>query len=170
MEAKIVGLIFIATILGSLLGFGMAYWVFQPQLQNLSSSQDALVATSNSLQDELNNLNSSVSSLNSTVNEINERIWHEASSLEGNGNALGPVFQIRGKSVRIRWTMFGLDTTSWIQILLKYSNGTTYAIRGSSGTFSSFACDLEIEEPMNYFLEIITYNVYSYTAYLWDYY
>ena len=193
MEKQLVAVTLISTILGALAGFAMTYVVLQPQIQSLQSSVETTnsnVATLESevdtlnqdIESELGSLNQNVTTLDLELGEIKNRTWHKAFSLEGGTvGAVGDKFQIRGKWIRIRWYMYGpvyigphepMDLTpvetSWIRITIKFSNGTSYTHRGSSGAFGSYSCDLDIQ-PGEYFLEIEN-NGDPYLVVVWDYY
>jgi hypothetical protein len=185
VESKLIGLVLIALLAGLGGGYGLGYVIYQPQVQNLQNGIGDLSDRFNllnstlrdtessvvSLQNGLSSTNSKVTSLNSTVEEIENRIWHEASSLEGSSDAVGGSFQIKGRWMRIRWYMNGFNSSAWIQINIRHSNGTLYAERGSSGVYGSYACDIVYETPLGeYYLQIATYNVYHYLVVVWDYY
>jgi len=184
MEKKLIALVFVALLVGLGGGYGLGYVIYQPQIQNLQNDLtnlndrlDAINSTLRnmqssvtSLQNESSILDSEVASLNSTVETMENRTWYKTYSIEGSGDVTTDTFLIKGEWVRIRWYMSG-QYYSWIMINIYYSNGTLYTNRGSSGIFSSYACDLEIEEPnTEYYLEIKTYNVTEYLVAVWDYY
>ena len=163
----------------------MGYVIYQPELRdlqdeiaNLNSKFDTTNSTLGtaqssivSLQNSQEVLNSEVMRLNSTVKRMENRTWHEAFSIGASSDVTTNTFLIKGEWVRIQWTMLGEGSDSWIMITLIYSNGTGYAVRGSSGIFSSYACDLEIIDPKaEYYLEIGTYAVAEYSVVVWDYY
>ena len=163
MEKKLVALTLIALLAGLGGGYGLAYMTYQPQIQTLQSDMK-------DLSDKLEGVNSSVRMLNSTVETIENRSFHQAFYMEGSSSVNTSKFPLKGEWVRIRWYMLGLGS-SWISISLYYSNGTMCTNRGSSGVFSSFACDLETGLPnTEYYLEITTYIVTSYAVYIWDHY
>jgi len=185
MEKKLIVLVLIALIAGLGGGYGLGYVIYQPQIQNLQEDLNNLndkLDTINStlrntqssvmsLQNELSTLNSEVTSLNSTVETMENRTWHEAYHIDATSDVRTDTFLIKGKWVRIRWYMLGEYSSSWIDIWIYYSNGTLYADRGSSGIFSSYACDLAIVEPnTEYYLEIETYEVTEYSITIWEYY
>jgi len=163
MEKKLIVLALIALLGGLGGGYGLGYVTYQPQIWTLQSNMK-------DISDEFESVNSSVITLNSTIEMMENRSFHQAFSIEGSSSVNTSTFLIRGEWIRIRWFMSG-QIYSWISISLYYSNGTECANRGSSGVFSSFACDFQIDLPnIEYYLEIATYGVSSYWVYVWDYY
>jgi hypothetical protein len=137
--------------------------IYQPQIQTLQSDMK-------DLRDELVSVNSTLRMLNSTVETIENRSFHQAFSIEGSSSVNTSTFLLKGDWIRMRWYMMG-SGSSWISISLYYSNGTMCTNRGSSGAWSSFACDIDTDLPnAEYYLEIETYLVTSYAVTVWDYY
>jgi len=198
MEKKLIALVFIALLAGLGGGYGLGYIVYQPQVQSLQSDVVGLNDTLDiinstirntqlsitSLQNEQNSLNSEVISLDSIVKKIENRTWYMAVNLARNisvemtEHAVSEKFEVKGHWIRIRWYVYGFTyfyapsniiETSWIRIDIKFSNGTTYTDRGSSGEFGSFASDLDIE-PGEYYLEIWSQLVDNFLVVVWDYY
>jgi hypothetical protein len=150
------------------------------KVETINSTLSTTKSSVTTLGSELDTLNQNVTGIDSRLNEIETRTWHKASILEGGTvGAVSDKFQIRGNWIRIRWYMYGPAFVSpgeistveipWIQILIKFSNGTTYTHRGSSGVYGSYACDLDIQ-PGEYFLEVEVYLVDPYLIVVWDYY
>ena len=165
------------------------YNTLNSTLRNTQSSVVSLQTTTNGLNEALETINSTLSTKLDTLNldvttvesklgEVQNKTWHLAYSTEGM-IAVSPVFQIKGSWIRIRWYMSGpafispgdIDTVEipWIQILIKFSNGTVFTDRGSSGVYGSYASDIYFI-PGEYYLEIENYLVTDYFVAVWDYY
>ncbi len=199
MDSKAIALILIALLVGLGGGYGLGYVIYQPQIQNLQQelnnfsdrldtfnstlrdTQSSVTSIENglgslnsdveSLENGLNSLDSEVTSLDSTVGEIESRTWHEASSLQGSSDAIGANFQMRGKVMRIRWLVEGLSASAWIQIIIRYSDGTWFADRGSSGTYGSYSSDIATTGLAGqFYIEVNTYDLDNYLVVVWDYY
>ncbi len=67
------------------------------------------------------------------------------------------------------WSASSAFTDGWLEIDLYFSNGTLYAFWGSSGVWIANNAVLEIQEPRDYYLEIMTYLTDYYVS-VWDYY
>jgi type II secretory pathway pseudopilin PulG len=178
MERKIIVVIIIAVLIGSIVGFGLGYEVYQPEiskLQNNVNNANAKIQTLNSTlgnaQSTILNLNSKLVDLNSTVEEINNGSWHEVSSLNGSSSAISETFQIKGQWMRIRWYMAASTAIAWIRIYVTFANGTLYADRGSSGVYGSYSCDLAHRNiPGEYYIDVTANYVNDYSVTIWDYY
>jgi len=178
MEKKLIALIFIAVLGGLGGGYGLGYVIYQPQIQNLQGDLgnlndrlDTLNSTLTNTQSSVTSLQSQQDSMNSTIGIMENRTWHEASSLKGSSDVIGGNFQIKGKWMRIRWYMAGSTSSAWIQIIIRHSNGTIYAERGSSGIYGSYACDIAYSNlPGEYYIEVKTYSLTDYLVVVWDYY
>lgn len=168
MDNKSMAFCIIAIVVGAGLGFGLSYAVFQPSINNLQASntqlQNALTAASNDLK-----------SVSQTVNQVASQSWHKVyshtvSTGAASNNLTSTAFQIKGRTANLRWYVTG-SPTDWIEITVFYQNGTVLSNRGSSGIYGSFACDIPIFQPGQYYVGIQTAgSVALYTVAIWDYY
>lgn len=178
MERIIIGLVVIALLVGLFGGFGLGYTIYQPEVRelqkdvsNANARIDTLNSTLKNTQSAITDLNSGFADLNSTVEEIRNGTWHQVSSLNGSTSAVGDTFQIKGQWMRIRWSMTASSAIAWIQIYVKFSNGTLYGDRGSSGVYGSYSCDLARKNiPGEYYVDVTASNVNNYVVVIWDYY
>ena len=155
LEKKIIALVLVALLGGLGGGYGLGYVIYQPQIQNL--------------QDDLNNLKDRLDTLNSTVETMENRTWHEVYSIEASSDVTTGTIQIKGSSVRVMWTAIADYSSGWLSIQLHFSNGTSYAVWGSSGVLTATNAVLELAQPGNYYFNITTYRTDYYVS-VWDYY
>ncbi len=107
-----------------------------------------------SLQNQLSSLNTRLTNLNATVNQIENRTWHVLWSSSGSSNATSGYFQLKGKTFHIGWSYNALYTNCWIEISLRFQNGTIYWIDGSSGVYGAFDAEGPTEQAGLYYLVI----------------
>jgi phage-related tail fiber protein len=178
MNKTLVGAVLIAVLVGLGGGFVLGYIAYEPRLQSLQSDLNDLNGDLTSTQNQLSSLTSDVNllsydvkSVNSTVMAIENRRWHEATSMEGSTDAIGANFEMHGEVMRLRWRMQGLSSDAWIQIHIRYWNGTSLTERGSSGIFGSCSSDItETVFGLGFYLEVNTYNLEYYLVAVTDYY
>jgi len=138
----------ILLLIGLVIGCGFGYMIYQPQIQSLQSK---------------------IADLDSVVTIIENRTWHEAYSLESSSDAVTGTIQLKGSQVRASWIANGDYSTSWFSVQLHFSNGTAYAIWGSSGVWTANDGELELKEHGSYYLNITVYHTDYYISF-WDYY
>lgn len=103
------------------------------------------------------------------LQNILNRTWHEVYSIEASSDLLSGSIQLKGSSVRVSWIATADYSSALLYIQLHFSNGTAYAIWGSSGIFTAIDSELELKQAGNYYLNITTYHT-NYQVSLWDYY
>jgi hypothetical protein len=148
VEKKLIALVFVGVLAGLVGGYGLGYFIYQPQVQNLQTDM-------NSLKDDLNNLKN--------------RTWHEAYSIQASSDLTSGTIQLKGSSVRVMWIAKGDYSSAWLSIQLHFYNGTPYAVWGSSGVWTANNAVLELTQTGNYYLNITTYDT-EYHVSVWDYY
>jgi len=82
---------------------------------------------------------------------------------------MSDVFEIQGEELRLRWNAESAINNAWIFINVIHANGTLWAFRGSSG-HSALSGEMRITEPGEYYLEVQTSWMASFSVYVWDYY
>ena len=155
MEKKLIALVFVALIGGLGGGYGLGYVIYQPQIQNL--------------QNDINYLNDRFDTLNSTVEAMENRSWHEVYSIEASSDITTGTIQLKGSSVRVMFTAWSAYSDAHLSVYLHFSNGTPYAVWGSSGVWTANNAMLELPQTGNYYLDINTYLTDYYVS-VWDYY
>lgn len=194
MKNKDIGIVLISILISSALGFGASWFILNPRIEDL---QDQIISHREQTLVILDNINSNLESINSTLEAINStfykletdqaqihfdlselqssleaiesRDWHVAYSIYAEDDVTSDKFVVNGESIRIRWFSKGESFLSMINIDILFVNGTKLSMRGSSGLYSSYACDMAIE-PGEYYIEVTTYDIEDYSIYIWDYY
>jgi len=155
MNNKVIALVLIAVLGGLGGGYGLGYLVYHPQLQ--------------SIQNDLDDLSDKVDTLDSAVNSMRNKEWHEVYSLESSSDSTSGTIQLKGSQVRAMWIATSDYIDAWLSIILHFSNGTEYAVWGSSGVWIANNTVLELPQAEGYYLSITTYQT-SYIVSFWDYY
>jgi len=145
---KLIALIFIALLAGLGGGYGLGYVIYQPQIQNLQND---------------------LSNLKDRFDNFQNRAWHEVYSVGASSDLITGTIQLRGSSVRVMWIATADYSSSWLSIKLHFSNGTEYAVWGSSGVWTANNAVLELTQAGNYYLNITAYRTDYYVS-VWDYY
>ena len=184
LDTKIVLAVVISTILGATIGFGASYVMFSWPVQSLqddlskakvdisslNSDVDDVQSSVTNLQNGLSATQSNLVSLNSTVNAMDSREWHEVRSVDGSSDTVTSNFELKGKMLKISWFFNGLSTDAWIEIYVRFSNGTGYWVNGSSGVYGTFDAEGAIPKTGLYYLDISSYNANSWVVSISDYY
>jgi len=141
VEKRLVALVFIALLTGLGGGYGLGYIIYQPQIQDLRND----------------------------LNNLKDRTWHEVYSIEASSDLTTGAIELNGSSVRVMWIAMADYSSAWLSIQLHFSNGTAYAVWGSSGVLTATNAALELPQAGNYYLNITTYRT-NYHVSVWDYY
>lgn len=96
--------------------------------------------------------------------------WTSPCTIIDDENTVFEKFVIYGSNIRIKWIVSGNSPNSWIKIKLMYENGTYHDGVASSGIGSNNACEIYIEEPGDYYVEIESYDIKMYIIIIHDYY
>jgi len=173
MEWKLIALVFIALLAGLGGGYGLGYVIYQPRVQalqtDLNNLSTKLEEMNSSLQNTLGLLNSALLNLNSTVQAVSNKTWHEVYSASSSSNIVTGIIQLKGSQVRGMWIATSDYSFAYFSASLYFSNGTEYAVWGSSGVWTATNAELELEQPGSYYLNITAYQTYYYFSF-WDYY
>jgi len=97
------------------------------------------------------------------------RTWHEVYSIETSSDVITGTIELRGSQVRVMWIATSDYTSGWLSLKLHFSNGTAYAVWGSSGVWTATNAVLELRQVGNYYLNITTYRTHYHVS-VWDYY
>jgi len=150
---------------------------FNSTLKDTQSSvvtlQDQLNSLQNqltTLQNQLTSLNSKLASLNSTVEGIENRSWHSVWSSSGSANVTSGYFQLKGKMFQIGWGYNALYADCWIEITLRFQNGTICWFNGSSGIFGAYDSEGPVEETGQYYVSIRVSNYVNWMVLIYDFY
>jgi hypothetical protein len=111
MEMKLVALVLASVLVGLVGGYGLGYVIYQPQIQNLQVSSDALNSNLQEVNSTVIAANTSVLSiqtdlerLNSTVREIENKTWHSVTNFTlSSDTSVSPLFFVKGEKWRIKW-------------------------------------------------------------------
>jgi hypothetical protein len=111
MEMKLVALVLASVLVGLVGGYGLGYVTYQPQIQNLQVSSDALNSNLQEVNSTVKAVNTSVLSiqtdlerLNSTVREIENKTWHSVTNFTlSSDTSVSPLFFVKGEKWRIKW-------------------------------------------------------------------
>ena len=148
MEKKLIASVFIALIGGLGGGYGLGYVIYQPQIQNLQCD---------------------LSKLKDRFDTMENRTWHEVYSVGSSSDVTTGTIQLKGSSVRVMWIAESDYSSGWLSITLHFSNGTSYAVWGSSGVWTATNAVLELPQSGDYYISITTYLT-DYHISVWDYY
>lgn len=181
---KIGSAILISTILGSLIGFGISYFFFNVQIQNLNLTVTNLTSQLGYVEDNVSNIQSNLTSvendvvkaqsdiiiLNSTLENIETGEWNLIfSEITDSRTDYLAIINPIGDKLRIKWSMIG-TINSKIEVRLYYKvNGTLFYSTGSSGIYGSFAVELSLEHPKDYRLWITSENADWWRVEIFDY-
>jgi len=133
---------------------------------SLADAQSSLAA----LQIEVPNLWYLMVSLNSTVEGIENRSWHSVWSSSGSANVTSGYFQLKGKMFQIGWGYNALYADCWIEITLRFQNGTICWFNGSSGIFGAYDSEGPVEETGQYYVSIRVSNYVNWMVLIYDFY
>lgn len=142
----------------------------QSSITSIQTQLSSLQSQLSSLQNQLQSINVRLTSLNTTITQIENRRWHQVSFISGTGNQTTGYFQLTGKMFHIAWGYNALYTDSWIEIILRFQNGTIDWINGSSGVFGAFDAEGPIEQVGSYYLDIIVSSSVDWLVYIEDFY
>lgn len=153
------------------------------ELNTINSALSGLESSITAFNTEFETINSAIGDLQSSVTDLNIimdvlnatlmnfmlRSWHLVQAISGSTDTMTGTFQLRGQEIRIMWTALGLSASSWLDIALRFSNGTLYSYYGSSGIWTA----INVEEKLGYFamyyLDVTVYET-DYVIAILDYY
>ena len=165
MNKTLVGAVLVAVLIGLGGGFAFGYIIYQPQLQGLQDDLDNLTEDLDDLTLDMTSMHSQLSSLDSEINQE----WHEVYSLASSSDSMSGAIRLKGSQMRAMYIATSDYTDAWLSIILHFSNGTEYAVWGTSGVWSANNAVLELPQTGDYYISITTYQT-SYVVSFWDYY
>lgn len=139
------------------------------RLDTINSSLTNAQLSLTTLQNQLTLSNSRLSSLNSTVEGIENRSWHSVWSSSGSANVTSGYFQLKGKMFQIGWGYYASYTDCWIDITLRFQNGTICWENGSSGIFGAYDSEGPVEETGQYYVSVRVSNYVNWMVLIYDF-
>jgi len=140
------------------------------KFDNLENNYNELNSKINSIKSEVNVLDIEIYEVKTNINQVNNMKFHKAFFIQGQSDIRSDEFEIKGKNIRFVIDAEGEDATAWLDIIIRFNNGTFYSRRTVSGIYNTLSTDMEVVERGYFYIEVNVYKITTFSITIWDYY